>query len=521
MITVKLKRGAGIPTTSQLSEYELGWSVDQKKLYINDNGTISLAAGAISLGLNGSTASNEGTFNFYAPTAVTGGAVVKIKDTVVAGEDPFTYVSVDTNPADASTNLVSSGGVFSALSEKVDKATGYGLIADTDYAKLTNIETGAQVNKIETVKLNGTSLAITDKTVDVSGVEVTSNKVSSWSQTVTDTNYPSEKLVKNNLDTKLTKVITDSGVTTSVNNSGTEFNLSNEVSGGTAVRLHFASGESYLAKYSTGDTVTYTDGNRLLNKAEIAAMITGDASRLITSRSGSAGSYVYGPFASNAALLLGPWYYQGTQVETIDLNNGDYVYVKDDELHANKQTMYVWDGAQWSYAISFSEDPLVPDNTTLELFNDGVNIRIKDGGVGESQLATDAVTTSKIKDANVTLSKLVTSTVTGDGRIIGYDIDNNPYIIGINNFIESPSNIFAPTSSGTSGQYLKAVENSAPVWENFPTIPSITLNGSSTTNAIFYAPSSSGTAGQILLSGGLNTVPSWSSTIDGGTWTPA
>ena len=93
MVTVKLKRGTGIPTVAQLADYELGWSVDGKKLYINDNGTVTLAAGAISLALNGAAATNEGSFSFYAPTSVTAGKVVRIKDTVTAGEDPFAYVS--------------------------------------------------------------------------------------------------------------------------------------------------------------------------------------------------------------------------------------------------------------------------------------------------------------------------------------------------------------------------------------------------------------------------------------------
>lgn len=514
MITVKLKRGAGIPSNTQLSDYELGWSTNNKKLYINDNGTITLAAGAISLSLNGATATNEGTFSFYAPTAVTAGAVVRVKDTVVAGQDPFTYTSIDTNPTDGSTNLVSSGGTWDALDTKVDKVTGYGLISSSDQTKLNGIEAGAQVNVIEIVKLNGTPLTITSKAVDVNGVEITANKVTAWSATPTDTNYPSEKLVKDSLDLKLTKSVVSGGVTTSTENAGTSFDLTQEVSAGSAVRLHLASGEAYLAKYSTGDTVTYSDANKLLNKAEIAAMMTGDATRLITNRTGSAGSYVYEAFPTVASLLAGPWYYDEV---SITLTNNDYAYVKDDENHSNKQAMYVYDGTSWVFAISFSEDPLVPDNVTLETYNT-TGIRIKEGGVSVTELGASAVETAKIKDANVTLSKLVASIGSGDGRIIGYNTSNNAYIITLNNQIASPTTLFAPTTSGTSGQYLKAVENSAPVWETFPTLTTVTLNGSVTTTPSFYAPALSGTAGEVLLSGGTGASPTWSSTLDGGSW---
>jgi len=40
-----IRRGSGVPTTSNLDSYSLGWSTDGKKLYINDNGTIRVIAG--------------------------------------------------------------------------------------------------------------------------------------------------------------------------------------------------------------------------------------------------------------------------------------------------------------------------------------------------------------------------------------------------------------------------------------------------------------------------------------------
>jgi hypothetical protein len=40
-----IRRGSGVPTTSNLDSYSLGWSTNGKKLYINDNGTIRVIAG--------------------------------------------------------------------------------------------------------------------------------------------------------------------------------------------------------------------------------------------------------------------------------------------------------------------------------------------------------------------------------------------------------------------------------------------------------------------------------------------
>lgn len=62
--------------------------------------------------------------------------------------------------------------VDTALDGKVDKVSGKGLSANdyttTEKNKLSNIASGAQVNVIESVKVNGTTLSVTSKAVDVS-----------------------------------------------------------------------------------------------------------------------------------------------------------------------------------------------------------------------------------------------------------------------------------------------------------------------------------------------------------------
>lgn len=88
------------------------------------------------------------------------------------------------------TNYYSSSAVDTLLSDKVDKVSGKGL-STNDFTtallnKLNGIEAGAEVNTIETIKVNGTTQTITSKTVDIdlsgyattSSVTAVSNRVS-------------------------------------------------------------------------------------------------------------------------------------------------------------------------------------------------------------------------------------------------------------------------------------------------------------------------------------------------------
>lgn len=71
------------------------------------------------------------------------------------------------------------------LAKKVDKVTGKSLIADTEIERLAGIETGAQVNVIEHIKLNGQEVtAGENKTVDL-GTIATSGELSALDTRVT------------------------------------------------------------------------------------------------------------------------------------------------------------------------------------------------------------------------------------------------------------------------------------------------------------------------------------------------
>ena len=71
------------------------------------------------------------------------------------------------------------------LAKKVDKVTGKSLIADTEITRLAGIETGAQVNVIEHIKLNGQEVPAGDnKTVDL-GTIATSEELGALTTRVT------------------------------------------------------------------------------------------------------------------------------------------------------------------------------------------------------------------------------------------------------------------------------------------------------------------------------------------------
>lgn len=79
---------------------------------------------------------------------------------------------IETINVDGSALTVSNKAVNIDLSGKVDKVSGKGLSTNdyttTEKNKLSGIDTGAQVNVIETIKVNGTAQTVTSKGVNIS-----------------------------------------------------------------------------------------------------------------------------------------------------------------------------------------------------------------------------------------------------------------------------------------------------------------------------------------------------------------
>jgi len=118
----------------------------------------------------------ETTVYTHPTTAATAAVAVKVGNDseghVVLG-DQLTKGDVGLDQVDNTADMDKpvSTATQTALNGKVDKVEGKSLstndYSNADKDKLTGIEAGAQVNKIETIKVNGTAQTITEKSVDI------------------------------------------------------------------------------------------------------------------------------------------------------------------------------------------------------------------------------------------------------------------------------------------------------------------------------------------------------------------
>ncbi len=107
-----------------------------------------------------------------APTAETSDNSTKIATTAfVKAAMIAASIDVDDTLSNTSENPVQNKVINAALAEKVDAVDGKGL-STNDYTtaeknKLAGIDTGAEVNVIESVEVNGTALSVSSKTVNI------------------------------------------------------------------------------------------------------------------------------------------------------------------------------------------------------------------------------------------------------------------------------------------------------------------------------------------------------------------
>lgn len=90
------------------------------------------------------------------------GAQVNIIDTV---SDEFTITGKNLTVSAIAQSKVT--GLVDALAGKVDAEDGYRLISETELERISHIESGAQVNVLEGVQINGTLLEIVGKNVNI------------------------------------------------------------------------------------------------------------------------------------------------------------------------------------------------------------------------------------------------------------------------------------------------------------------------------------------------------------------
>jgi len=159
----------------------------------------------------------------------------------------------------------------------------------------------AEAGKVQDVKVNGDSV-VTDK---VANIDLTSYAL----QTSLDTTN------ENLLSEATTRASQVSTLTNDVNTLKT-------------------------TKANSADVYTKTQTD-----SQIDTKISQSVGRYITS------STTGGNFATKAALVAGPYYYNGS---TVTLINTDYAIVAKDEDHDNAQTRYIYTGSQWNYQYTIS-----------------------------------------------------------------------------------------------------------------------------------------------------------------------
>lgn len=93
-------------------------------------------------------------------------------------------------PVANGTTKFTTGGAYTELAKKVDKVDGKGLSTNdyttTEKTKLNGIATGAQVNVLEKVSVNGTEQTITNKGVDITVPEVLNDLDDAWVGTIAE-----------------------------------------------------------------------------------------------------------------------------------------------------------------------------------------------------------------------------------------------------------------------------------------------------------------------------------------------
>lgn len=98
-------------------------------------------------------------------------------------------------PVANGTTKFTTGGAYTELAKKVDKVDGKGLSSNdyttTEKTKLSGIATGAQVNVIESISVNGTAQTPVNKAVDITVPEVLNDLDDAWVGTVTE--YEAER----------------------------------------------------------------------------------------------------------------------------------------------------------------------------------------------------------------------------------------------------------------------------------------------------------------------------------------
>ena len=242
----------------------------------------------------------------------------------------------------------------------------YGKDTDTHQSLTNYVQKSATAGLLKNDGTVDTNTYLTSHQ-SLSGYEQTSNKVTSWSGTTTDAHYPSEKLVKTALDGKISKSST-SGL---VKNDGT------------------IDTNTYLTQHQSlsdiGGAVTVT---------EQGTAETGYAKTYVISQGGSA--------LSTKINIPKDFLVKSGQVRTVSTDDdpveGYEVGDKYIDFVINTTDDSETDDHMYILVSDLVEDTTyTADGTTLQLTNG--QFKVKNGGIGTTQLASGVVTSLGYADA--------------------------------------------------------------------------------------------------------------------------
>lgn len=230
--------------------------------------------------------------------------------------------------------------------------------------------------------------------------------------------------------------------------------------------LNSGATSTLIGKISTNESAITTingkipsaasSSNQLADKDFVNSTVTTLLARYITS-SASGDS-----FATNAALLAGPYYLDGTAVATSDLHNNDYAMVMEDETHDNKPARYIWSGSQWSFQYvlnntTFTQAQVDAMNSTItqnlvntystHVANNDIHVTTSDKNTwnAKQNAITGAATT--ITNDNLTSNRAIISN--GSGKVAVSDTTSTElgYVHGVTSSIQTQLNSKAADSN--------------------------------------------------------------------------
>lgn len=364
--------------------------------------------------LNSSSVRMNTSSSFYAPTSGgTSGQFLKANGTNQAP----TWVTTDSTPTQNSANIVSSGGVYTALSGKQDTLS---------QAQLDAVNSGVTSSTVSQVATNTTDIAAKytkpsggiPKTDLASGVQDSLDLADSALQSISSSDvttalgYTPYNSTNPNGYTKVESSSTNGNI--KINGSETTvYTLPNNV----ATISDVAAVSNRVTTIEGEIPSQASSSNQLADKAFVNSSINALAAYYITKN--AAGD----PFATKAELNAATTFYSGGVVRVPTTN--DYCIVladesKQSETGVDPTTRYSYQGNQWEYQYTINDTPLTA--AQLAALNSGITSSL----VTQIDTNTTAIAGKQdtIDSSNKLDADLVDDTSTTNKFVTSTDITN-------------------------------------------------------------------------------------------------